>query len=69
MRQTRHNPLLELLQSQEEEVAKYKWIESERLGYDIGEDRAREEWNEKHFGSWRRYCWEKQIAQALGESN
>jgi hypothetical protein len=32
------------LEEETEEILKYKWIESEKLGYDIGKRRAAEEW-------------------------
>ena len=36
-----------------EEILKHKWIESERLGYDIGFERALLDWIRKHRDSWR----------------
>ena len=45
-------PINKLLQSQHEQIATYKWIESERFGFDIGVDRARAEWFDRHFTSW-----------------
>jgi hypothetical protein len=45
-------PIAELLASQNDEAAQYKWIESQRLGYDIGWARASDEWFEKHFADW-----------------
>lgn len=47
-------PIAELQASQIEEIAKYKWFESQRLGADIGWVRASDEWFEKHFGDWVR---------------
>ena len=47
-------PIAELLTSQNKEIAKYKWFESQRLGHDIGLARASEEWFEKHFADWVR---------------
>ena len=38
-----------------EEVQKYKWIESEKLGYDIGFERAAKEWMEKHGELFEKY--------------
>ena len=37
-----------------EEILKHKWLESERLGYDIGFERALTDWILKHRGAWRR---------------
>jgi hypothetical protein len=51
----KQNPLHELIHVQQEEVAKYKWIESEKAGQDIGWERAYAEWLEKHFPNWERY--------------
>ena len=35
-----------------EEVLKYKWIESEKSGYDIGYHRAWLDWHRKHKKQW-----------------
>jgi hypothetical protein len=45
-------PLAELLASQNEEIAKHKWLVSQRLGADVGWARASEEWFEKHLADW-----------------
>ena len=39
--------------AEREEILKHKWIESERLGYDIGFERALLDWIRKHRESWR----------------
>jgi len=39
--------------AEREEILKYKWIESERLGYDIGFERALLDWIRKHRDDWR----------------
>jgi hypothetical protein len=57
--------LLELIQNQQEEVAKYKWVESEKAGQDIGWERATAEWLEKHFPAWERYQKCRAIDEAL----
>lgn len=36
------------------EILKHKWIESEKLGHDIGFERALLDWIVKHRSSWRR---------------
>ncbi len=36
-----------------EEIMKHKWLESERLGYDIGFERALLDWIRKHRDNWR----------------
>lgn len=40
--------------AEREEILKHKWIESERLGYDIGFERALLDWIRKHRDGWRR---------------
>lgn len=39
--------------AEREEILKHKWIESERLGYDIGFERALLDWIRKHRDGWR----------------
>ena len=39
--------------AEREEILKHKWLESERLGYDIGFEKALLEWIRKHRESWR----------------
>jgi hypothetical protein len=34
------------------EIAQYKWIESEKVGYDIGFDKAAEDWFKLHAKAW-----------------
>lgn len=41
-------------QAEREEILKHKWIESEKLGYDIGFERALTDWIIKHRANWRR---------------
>ena len=59
------DPLVEMERSQLVEIEKYKWIESEKAGCDIGWDRAQEEWLNKHFGDWKRLRWQRALAEAL----
>ncbi len=35
-----------------EEILKYKWIESEKAGYDIGKNAAAFEWLNRHYADW-----------------
>ena len=49
----------------DDEIAKYKWIESEKVGFDIGTDRATSEWLYKHFKAWHKHSWNRVIAEAL----
>jgi len=39
--------------AEREEILKHKWLESERLGYDIGFERALLDWIRKHREVWR----------------
>jgi hypothetical protein len=39
--------------AEREEILRHKWIESERLGYDIGFERALLDWIRKHRDGWR----------------
>jgi hypothetical protein len=66
-RYRKHDPLAEIIRSQQEEIQKYKWIESEKAGYDIGWERATREWLQKHFPDWKRHRWQQAIAEALGK--
>jgi len=54
-----NNPLNkdELLQDQRvvDEINRHLWIESEKAGYDIGFDKAKEEWLEKFSKAWMTY--------------
>ena len=59
------SPLAEIIRSQLEEINKYKWIESEKTGKDIGMERATREWMAKYFPQWKQYRWKKALAEAL----
>ena len=39
--------------AEREEILKHKWLESERLGYDIGFERALLDWIRRHRENWR----------------
>jgi hypothetical protein len=39
--------------AEREEILRYKWLESERLGRDIGFERALLDWIRKHRDGWR----------------
>ena len=36
-----------------DEILEYKWLESEKAGYDIGMDRAIREWLHQHYTAWK----------------
>jgi len=40
--------------AEREEILRHKWLESERLGYDIGFERALLDWIRKHRDDWRK---------------
>ncbi len=44
---------IEDVQEQNAEIMKYKWIESEKEGHDIGTEKAAKEWVEKYGSIWR----------------
>ena len=48
----------ELLNDKEviQEIERFKWIESEKAGRDIGFDIAAQEWLEKFSGEWVKAC-------------
>ena len=49
----RNSTLYREFQAEREEILKHKWIESEKLGYDIGFERALLDWIRKHRDRWR----------------
>jgi len=54
--------------AEREEILKHKWIESERLGYDIGFERALLDWIRKYRDSWRSARRSHSTASALTNS-
>ncbi len=43
-----------------EEILRHKWLESEKVGHDIGFDLATVDWNLKYRSQWRRERHRKQ---------
>ena len=43
------------LMAERNEVMKHKWIESEKVGFDIGFNKALMDWVIKHRSAWREY--------------
>jgi len=41
-------------QAEREEILRHKWIESEKVGYDIGFEKALTDWIIKHRSKWRK---------------
>src|SRR5437016_3800072 len=54
-RHVNKDPLADMMRSRREEIEKYRWIESERVGCDIGWTRAEREWRRKHARAWREW--------------
>jgi hypothetical protein len=50
----RNSSLYREFQAEREEILKHKWIESEKVGYDIGFERALTDWIIKHRSKWRK---------------
>ena len=65
VRHRKTDPLADVFRSQQEEIKKYKWIESEKVGKDIGWERAAREWMLKHFPGWKQDRWNWFIQEAL----
>lgn len=45
------------------EIEVYKWLESEKRGYDIGLSQATREWIEEHYDDWFKFNVQKYIRQ------
>ena len=41
-------------QAEREEIMRHKWIESEKVGHDIGFEHALTDWIMKHRSKWRK---------------
>jgi len=50
----RNSTLYKEFQAEREEIMKHKWIESEKVGHDIGFERALTDWIIKHRSKWRK---------------
>jgi len=50
----KNSSLYREFQAEKEEILKHKWIESEKVGHDIGFDKALTDWIVKHRSKWRR---------------
>ena len=68
-RTRKQDPLVEMTRSQLEEIKKYKWIESEKAGRDIGWERAQREWIQRHFPGWKRASWDRAVQEAVSVNN
>ena len=54
-----------LLENKEviEEINRHLWIESEKAGYDIGFDKAAEDWLTRYSAEWLKYHQPTQVQQ------
>ena len=43
-----------LQKAEQIEISKHKWLESEKVGYDIGIEMAQETWEKYHAKDWRK---------------
>lgn len=48
-----HSSLYQEFLAEREEILRHKWLESEKLGRDIGFERALLDWIRKHRDHWR----------------
>jgi hypothetical protein len=49
------NAMHEEFKQERKEMEKHRWIESEKVGYDIGFERALTDWIVKHRSKWRKW--------------
>ena len=59
----KNSTLYKEFQAEREEILKHKWIESEKIGHDIGFERALTDWIVRHRSKWRKA---RQAAHASG---
>jgi isopentenyldiphosphate isomerase len=57
--------LTEILQSQDVEIANYRWRQTQQLGQEIDWNRAASEWLQHHFPDWKRFHWQQAVQDAL----
>ena len=50
----KNSSLYREFQAERDEIMRHKWLESEKLGYDIGFERALTDWIIKHRAKWRK---------------
>lgn len=65
MKRNAGHPLAEIIKSHQAEIGKYKWLESEKVGRDIGWERAAHEWTHQHFSKWKQHVWNRAVQDAL----
>lgn len=52
-----------------EEIDRHLWIESQKAGYSIGRDRAKEEWLNQYAMGWIKYHWPEMYAKLNGSKS
>ncbi len=50
----KNSSLYREFQAEREEILRHKWIESEKVGYDIGFEHALTDWIVRHRSKWRK---------------
>jgi len=50
----RRSSLYREFEAERNEILKHKWLESEKVGHDIGFERALTDWIMKHRSKWRK---------------
>ena len=50
----KNSTLYQEFQAEREEILRHKWIESEKVGHDIGFEQALTDWIIRHRASWRK---------------
>lgn len=50
----RNSSLYREFQAEREEIMRHKWIESEKVGHDIGFEKALTDWIVRHRSKWRK---------------
>lgn len=63
----RNSTLYKEFQAERDEILRHKWIESEKLGHDIGFEQALTDWIIKHRARWRKH--RHQAAQSGHRNN
>jgi hypothetical protein len=53
-------------QAEHEEILKHKWIESEKVGRDVGLNYAKLDWGMRHRSNWRRWWRRQNFPQLVG---
>lgn len=51
----RDSSLYREFQAEREEILRHKWLESEKVGHDIGFEQALTDWIVKHRSKWRKH--------------